>query len=153
QRLVRLAAAASRTAAATARLEIYPRDLDPVRALRIAQAGVIPARPHSLPGQQASSDRDRTPRLTVDQVHERVRARFPELAVPVPEHPALDDLLTEAGFAVSWDEVRGGYVLPRGLLSSSGVGSDPTTVGRRRTDVGRVRYAATTPDQAAAVAA
>src|SRR5207245_10399719 len=43
RRLVFLAAAASMNAAATARLEIYPRDLAPVRALRLAQAGVVPA--------------------------------------------------------------------------------------------------------------
>src|SRR5205814_10709458 len=38
RRLVQLAAAASKDAAANARLEVYPRDLPPHRALRLAQA-------------------------------------------------------------------------------------------------------------------
>lgn len=44
------AAVASQRAAATARLVIYPRDLAPVRALRLAQAGVVP--PATAPDQR-----------------------------------------------------------------------------------------------------
>ena len=42
--LVLLAAAASAKAAATARLELYPRDLSAERAVKISQAG-LPRRP------------------------------------------------------------------------------------------------------------
>lgn len=93
RRMVRLAAVASRTAAVSARLEIYPRDLDPVRALRLAQAGVVPAPVGD--GESVG--------LSVEQIHERVRARFPDLP-PLPSHPELGRLLTEAGFDLLWRE-------------------------------------------------
>ncbi|MEU5828656.1 BREX system serine/threonine kinase PglW [Micromonospora tulbaghiae] len=85
RRRVQLAAVASDRAAATARLELYPRDLDPVRALRLAQAGVV------SPG--AGNQRALSP----EQVQQRVSARFPELD-PMPMDHRLDSLLTEAGF-------------------------------------------------------
>ncbi len=140
RRLVRLAAAASQNAAATARMEIYPRDLDPVRALRIAQAGLIT--PHPDPA--------RSQRLTVEAIRERVRARFPDLE-PLPEHPKLDRLLREAGFEVRWSD--GGYVLPPGLLSSTGMFSSVPVTTRRTTARGISRYTADSPEQAAAVVA
>lgn len=93
RRMVQLAAVASRTAAVSARLEIYPRDLDPVRALRLAQAGVVPA-----PVGDAESVG-----LSEEQIQERVRARFPDLP-PLPRHPELGRLLTEAGFDLLWRE-------------------------------------------------
>ena len=62
--LVLLAAAASDKAAATARLELYPRDLSAERALKISQAG-------SLLG--IASDAE---------LRRRVLARFPDLAEP-----------------------------------------------------------------------
>ncbi|MDT3441470.1 protein kinase domain-containing protein [Pseudofrankia sp. BMG5.37] len=147
QRLVRLAAAASRGAAATARLEIYPRELDAERALRLAQAGVL------SPRDAAAGDQERV--LTVEQVHERVHARFPDLETPLPEHPALDELLTRAGFTVTWDAALRGYAPKGGLLSSTGTGSEPTTIGRRRTVLGGARPVSqlTTPDQTAALTA
>lgn len=76
--LVRLAAAASVTAAATERLELYPRDLDHLRALRLAQAGAV-----FVPG------------VVVDPaaVRDRVAARFPDLA-------RVDDLADRAGLRV-----------------------------------------------------
>ncbi|SNQ48128.1 Serine/threonine protein kinase [Frankia canadensis] len=142
QRLVRLAAAASRTAAANARLEIYPRDLDLVRALRLAQAGVLPIRPVEVP----------RPLLDVATIHERVHNRFPDLAVDLPAHPALDTPLAAAGFILEWDAAREGYVPPHGLLSSAGFGSRATPVVREPTDLGRGPSPAVFdhPDQAAA---
>ncbi len=62
--LVLLAAAASRKSAATARLELYPRDLSPERALKISQAG-------SFLGGASDTELAR-----------RVLARFPDLASP-----------------------------------------------------------------------
>jgi hypothetical protein len=41
-------------------------------------------------------------KLTVDQIRERVRSRYPE-AAPLPDRPALDQLLRDAGFDFDWD--------------------------------------------------
>ncbi|MGH3742424.1 MAG: protein kinase domain-containing protein, partial [Micromonosporaceae bacterium] len=81
RRLVRLAAAASRHAAASPRLEIYPRELDLVRALRLAQAGVVSP---ELPG-----DDSRRSGVRPEDVKARVRARFPDMTTKLPDHPVL----------------------------------------------------------------
>ncbi|MGH3977556.1 MAG: hypothetical protein ACRDRZ_00915, partial [Pseudonocardiaceae bacterium] len=86
RRLVQLAAAATGTVLSNARLELYPHDLDPVRALRLAQAGTgIPA------GGVGSSWFDT-----------RVRARFPGLA-PLPKGRELARLLRELGADLRFD--------------------------------------------------
>jgi hypothetical protein len=95
RRMVEIAAAASRHAAATPRLEIYPRKLPLVRALRLTQAGLVPLIPGVAEAQQ--------PGLTADDVHERVRARFPELlnergGHALPTGGRLTKALQEAGF-------------------------------------------------------
>jgi serine/threonine protein kinase len=110
RRTVQLAAIASDHAAASPRLELYPRDLDPVRALRLSQAGVLPA----------ASDTGRPPTLTPDQIRDRVRARFPELA-DLPGHPRLEKLLTTAGFDLVWRE--GSYRVRPGANSSTRMNS------------------------------
>ncbi|MEU2301241.1 BREX system serine/threonine kinase PglW [Streptomyces antibioticus] len=102
RRMVELAAAASVNAAATPRLEIYPRDLSLVRALRLTQAGLVRWIPGMSEGQQ--------PGLTGEAVHERVRARFPEMVVPdgrggthheLPTGGPLTKALRDAGFELS----------------------------------------------------
>ncbi|MEV6012296.1 BREX system serine/threonine kinase PglW [Streptomyces sp. NPDC051976] len=102
RRMVQLAAAASLNAAATPRLEVYPRDLSLVRALRLTQAGLVPLIPGVPEGRQ--------PGLTGQDVHERVRARFPELVVPdgkgglqhgLPTDGPLTKALRDAGFDLS----------------------------------------------------
>ncbi|MFJ4691109.1 BREX system serine/threonine kinase PglW [Streptomyces sp. NPDC088766] len=102
RRMVELAAAASVNAAATPRLEIYPRDLSLVRALRLTQAGLV----RWIPGKPEATQ----PGLTGEEVHERLRARFPELAVPdgrgglthdLPTAGPLTKALREAGFELS----------------------------------------------------
>ncbi|MEU5162626.1 BREX system serine/threonine kinase PglW [Streptomyces sp. NPDC020875] len=95
RRLVEIAAAASHGAAATPRLEIYPRELPLVRALRLTQAGLVRLTP--------GLERDRQPGLTAEDVHERVRARFPELLDPrsgstLPTGGPLTKALRDAGF-------------------------------------------------------
>jgi serine/threonine protein kinase len=99
RRLVEVAVAASLNAAVTPRLEIYPRDLPLVRALRLTQAGLVRLIPDVPEGRQ--------PGLTAEVIHERVRARFPELVVtgaggrttPVlPKGGPLTKALREAGF-------------------------------------------------------
>jgi serine/threonine protein kinase len=81
--LVLLAAAASHKSAATARLELYPRDLSPERALKISQAG-------SFLGGASDTELAR-----------RVLARFPDLASP-PRPEDIARLLTDG-----YDATRG----------------------------------------------
>jgi serine/threonine protein kinase len=136
RRRVMLAAVASTNAAATPRLEIYPRDLAPVRALRLAQAGVVPP--------QRGTQQRRG--LTPEQVAERVAARFPELP-PLPGHPELDKLLAEAGFDLRWE--NGCYVPP----ARPGSSSISMVVRRPSGAVPASRWAATSPELAAALRA
>ncbi|TYB40414.1 BREX system serine/threonine kinase PglW [Micromonospora sp. AP08] len=135
RRRVLLAAVASERAAATARLELYPRDLDPVRALRLAQAGVVPP----------ASENQRA--LSPELVQQRVSARFPELA-PLPPHPKLDRLLAEAGFELRWD--RGHYLAPPPRAGSSSM-----SIIQRRPSATNApsRWAAESPELAAAMRA
>ncbi|MFE7546535.1 BREX system serine/threonine kinase PglW [Streptomyces gardneri] len=113
RRTVELAAAASRNAAATPRLEIYPRDLPLVRALRLTQAGLV----RLIPGLA----RDHQPGLTVDDIHERVRARFPELldgrgGHTLPKDGRLTKALKDAGFDLELStraRTRSSRYLPR----------------------------------------
>ncbi|RSM79382.1 BREX system serine/threonine kinase PglW [Kibdelosporangium aridum] len=89
RRLVQLAASASGTVLSNARMELYPRDLDPARALRLAQAGA------GLPDEG----------LTATALKQRVTNRFPGLS-PLPDGRALWDLCRRAGFELNWDGER-----------------------------------------------
>ncbi|MDF4251132.1 BREX system serine/threonine kinase PglW [Streptomyces sp. WMMB303] len=123
-RMVTLAAAASQTAAANARLEIYARSLPPVRALRLTQAGLV------LP--LAGKPENEQEGLTVSQIHDRVRARFPHLSSRLPEdHAELGKLLRQAGFALKWGTTkknRHGCFLP---LPDKAF-NDPTSAATQR---------------------
>lgn len=85
--LIPLACDASERAACSARLEIYPRQMAPERAVRLT-AGVL--RSH----------------LSPEQVKARVAARYPE-AAPLPDRPELDTLLSP--LQILWDEEAGHY--------------------------------------------
>ena len=91
ERLVDVAVIASQTAAATSRLEIYPRGLDAARALRLA-AGTL----------YGVND------ITPEEVAERVAARFPEASL-LPGRPELDALLAAVGVPLRWDEDTARY--------------------------------------------
>jgi serine/threonine protein kinase len=135
RRTVQLAAIASGVAASSPRLEIYPRDLDPVRALRLSQAGVVPA-----PFGDAEP-----PGLSPRQIQERVQARFPELE-PLPAHPALHRLLTAAGFDLIWRDHR---YFQRKVAGSS---TPLTSATRRRsTGAGMTQWTVEQPELAAAL--
>lgn len=107
RRTAEIAVATSTRAALTPRLEIYPRDLDLVRALRITQAGVVAVQP--------GVEEVRQPGLTVDALHKRVTTRFPELGSDplapraLPTGASLVRALKEAGFelklATRYDKV------------------------------------------------
>lgn len=85
-RLVRLAAAASRAAAASAQLELHPRGMPSDRALRLGRGALLGA-----------------DELTTAEVQRRIAARFPD-AEPLPDRPALDEVLGSADVALEWDE-------------------------------------------------
>jgi hypothetical protein len=76
-RLLRLATAASATAATSSRLEVYPRGLGAERAVRLARAALLGAGT-----------------LSEDAIATRVRTRFPA-AAELPERPVLDHLLRD----------------------------------------------------------
>ena len=100
--LVALAASASRNAAMTARLELYPRSLSPARALHLSQAASFLAHPGIEP----------------DQLRERVLARFSELS-QLPPAPDLRKLLQEMGYrvnVVTGPDGRPRYETPGGTL-------------------------------------
>ncbi|MBA9005010.1 BREX system serine/threonine kinase PglW [Thermomonospora cellulosilytica] len=119
--LVSLAADASRNAAMTARLELYPRDLDPRKALRLAQAA-------SYLG---------PPGITPQMLRERVLARFPDLDLTDDSVELLGLLRQELGATVH--SVDGRLVLPtRGGF---------TTFGSRQLPGPATRMAAATPDE------
>ena len=94
-RLPALAAAASRHAALSGRLELHPRGMAPDRALKLALGALAGA-----------------PTLTPDAIRMRVAGRYPD-AAPLPDRPALDALLETAGSELRWDGARGAYTSPR----------------------------------------
>ncbi len=88
ERLVALAAEASRTTAVSARLELYPRGLSAARALELA-AGALGSG------------------VTPEDVRRAVATRYPE-AEALPDRPALDPLLSS--LKLQWDEGIGKYL-------------------------------------------
>ncbi len=117
-RLVELAATVSQHAAASPRLELYPRELDLARALRISQAAAG-ARP----------DRG----LTVEALLERVRARFPELQLdPPPTHVELEEALEEAGFGLRYEPGSKEFRAPERELSRLASSSATSYAGQGR---------------------
>jgi serine/threonine protein kinase len=151
RRLVELAAAASNNAAVTPRLEIYPRDLSLVRALRLSQAGLV----GMIPG----IARENQPGLPPDTVHERVRARFPELVNArggheLPLGGPLTKALNDAGFELTLSTREDTKTL-RYLPPEDAVGSSYLTVAgqRRSTRAGSFTRYADDPQIAEAVRA
>ncbi|MGI8447168.1 MAG: hypothetical protein ACR2MP_08330, partial [Streptosporangiaceae bacterium] len=103
--LVSLAASASQDAAMTARLELYPRSLDPRKALRLAQAASYLGEPGLEPA----------------RLRDRVLARFPELA-DLPDPGQLRKLLQKLGHTVNVTRDADGitrYVIPGGTLAGT----------------------------------
>lgn len=165
-RLVSLAAVVARHAAASPRLEIYPKALGLARALRISQA--------------AAGVRRETG-ISISELMARVKARFPSVPVPdAPTHIEIEDVLKEAGFPLEYDTVRRRFfppaaegarwssstftrtsVLVAEARTAAAAGRDPQAVLRTRltTSVERGGFLALTlkgvdlPGAAAAVAA
>lgn len=108
-RLVRLAAAASSKVSVSTRLELYPTDMPPARAVQESRAALLDRRG-----------------LSVTDVQDRIRARFPE-AARLPGRPELDRLLES--IELHWDDERERYVLPHrgGVLSTISTSSRHAT--------------------------
>jgi serine/threonine protein kinase len=105
-RALRLAAAASKGAALSARAELYPKGMAPETALRLSLG--------SLAGPDV---------LREEEVHTRVRGRFPDAAL-LPPRPELDRLLDHVGAERIWrdddpDPDRHGYVSRNATASGS----------------------------------
>lgn len=88
-RLVKLGSAASTHAAVSSRMELYPKGMEAVRALKLAHGALFGA-----------------DELTVDEIRRRVEGRYPE-AGKLPGRPALDQLLTDVGVELNWDPAAG----------------------------------------------
>ena len=117
-RLVELAATMSATAASSPRLELYPRELDLVRALRISQAG-------------AGVRRD--PGITMADLLAKVRARFPVLAVDERlTHVQLEEALHGAGFPLEFDTDVARFRSPEVDLSRSATALSASVSGHER---------------------
>jgi hypothetical protein len=129
-RLVRLAAAASAHAAVSSRQELYPKGMDAARALKLSQGALLGV---------AS--------LTVAQMRERVSSRYPE-AEPLPDRPALDELLRVAGFDFQWDvtarQGTGGYVSQ--CRDTATITSGSESVSRQSTGIGSSEILEITPE-------
>ena len=112
-RLLPLAAATSRGAALSSRLELYPRGMEPPRALKLGLGALAGART-----------------LTPDEMRARISGRYPE-AGGLPQRPALDSLLADAGSGMRWNpdaaEGRGAYESP---LREFVTVPSPTSSGR-----------------------
>lgn len=85
-RLLRIAAAASKHAAVGGRGEIYPQGLNAAEAIRLTLAGISASRL----------------RLTPELLQARVTGRFPE-AEPIPPRPALDAVVADIDPALTWN--------------------------------------------------
>jgi serine/threonine protein kinase len=82
--LLKLAVYLSSEAAVSSRMELYPRNMTAIRALRLA-AGALSGNIE----------------LTVSAMRERVKGRYPE-SEDLPDRPELDTLLAEIGLELDW---------------------------------------------------
>lgn len=94
-RLARLAVSVSSAAALSSLNEFYPRNMSASRAIKLSQNVLYGA-----------------DQLTVNQLRQRVRSRYPECE-PIPDPPELDRLLEEAGFDYKWNSSTSSYENPQ----------------------------------------
>lgn len=113
-RLLRLAVAASRTAALSSRMELYPRGMAAERALKLGAGSLLGPR-----------------RLPPEMIQDRVASRYPD-AERLPGRPALDALLEAAGLHLRWNPDEKAFT-PPGAYGSLAHGT--TSLTRRTTTV------------------
>lgn len=119
-RRVNLAAAGATSVAVNSRLELYPVGMEARRALQFSQSALFGIK-----------------ELTAEELTTRVHGRYPR-AEPLPERPALDQLLEELGFPLSWvPSARSGQgaYRSRHALTGSGTTSFSSFTRYRTRDV------------------
>ncbi len=109
ERVLRLAAATAREAVLSGSLELHHRDLAVRTALALALNGAGSAQ-----------------ELTTQEMRDRLRARFPAL-LPLPDRPRLDELVTEAGLDLHYDESIRAYRSAARTADTTGLSSRPHT--------------------------
>lgn len=118
-RLLQLAVAASKSAAVSARGEVYPRGMDAKRVLQLAQGALF-----------VSTD------IAIEELQGRLQARYPD-AAPLPNRPELDQLLSDVGSRLTWVETAGGGKgAYRPAAGGSSDSSTSTTLVARSSDRG-----------------
>lgn len=132
ERLVKLAAAMSNSAAVSATQELYRRGMAAERALRL---GIGTLKGLGL----GENERG----LSIDLIRARVEGRYPE-AEPLPDRPELDALLERAGLNVEWSIETSTY--RRRDLSV--VFTSGSSIPRRRTTATSTRHVEVTPEMA-----
>lgn len=134
ERLLNLAAAMSKQAAVSSRQEVYPRGMSAERALRLGIGALS-----GLGVGETEKD------FSAEQIRERVKSRYPE-SEPIPDHPALQELLDKIGFDVRWNPQTSTYHRPhKEALYTSG-----SSVPRRHSTATSARQVEITPDVAEA---
>ncbi|MFJ3673553.1 BREX system serine/threonine kinase PglW [Streptomyces sp. NPDC090106] len=96
-RLVTLAAATSVGAAASPRLELYPRTLELWRALQISQAAAGVRREVGI---------------SLEGLLARLRSRFPEMVLGKPTYIEVEDALKKAGFPLTYETTEARFKPP-----------------------------------------
>lgn len=132
ERLLRLAAAMSNSAAVSAKQELYPRGMAADRALRLGIG--------ALTGLGLG---DNEGGFSIDQIRSRVESRYPE-AEQLPDRPDLDALLERVGLDVRWNpETTTYHRRESSIMFTSG-----SSMPRRRTTATSTRQVEVTPDMA-----
>jgi serine/threonine protein kinase len=134
ERLLRLAAAMSKTAAVSSRQELYPRGMAAERVLRLGLGALT-----GLGLGEGDGG------FTVEQIRSRLESRYPE-AERLPDRPELDELLQRVGFDVRWNpETTTFHRREANIFATSG-----SSVGPRRSTATSARHIEVTPDVAEA---
>ena len=125
ERLIKLAAAMSSEAAVSSRQEIYPRNMEALRALRLGIG--------ALSGLGLG---EKNEGFTIQQIHNRVSSRYPE-AMALPTDPKeLESMLQKVGVDVRWDSDNAVYRRREAkILVTSG-----SSIGSRRSTATSTRH-------------
>lgn len=134
ERMLRLAAAMSKTACVSSRQELYPRGMAAERALRLGLGALA-----GLGLGEGDGG------FTVEQIRSRLENRYPE-AERLPDRPELDALLHRVGLDVQWNpETTTFHRREAKILATSG-----SSVTQRRSTATSARHVEVTPDVAEA---
>ncbi len=136
ERLIKLAAAMSNTAAVSSRQELYPQNMNPERSLKLGIG--------ALSGLGLG---EKNEGFTIWQVHNRVSSRYPE-AMALPSDPKeLELMLQKVGIDVRWESDAEVFRRRESrILATSG-----SSIGSRRDTATSTRHVdSTSPENAQA---